>query len=63
MNSTAPDLADLSQEERALVAELLNSECAKLLVEIRHTERRTYREELKRRLATVERLAARFGPA
>ena len=54
---------NLSGEELALLAELLEAERTKLLVEIRHTDHRTYREELRRRLQIVESLAARCTAA
>lgn len=50
---------ELSSEELELLAELLQSEHAKLVIEIRHTDHRSYREQLRRRLAIVERLAER----
>ena len=47
---------NLAGEELTVLSELLTAEQARLLVEIRHTDHRTYREELRRRLAIVERL-------
>jgi hypothetical protein len=49
-----------NSEEIALIAELLDSEQARLLVEIRHTDHRAYRDELRRRLDLVERLRQRW---
>lgn len=49
-----------NSEELALIAELLDSEQARLLVEIRHTDHRAYRDELRRRLEVVERLRKRW---
>jgi hypothetical protein len=60
VNETSHVSLDLSSEERALITELLDSAQARLLVGIRHTDHRTYREELRRRLATVERLIERW---
>ncbi len=51
----------LSGEETGILAELLESERAKLLVEIRHTDHRVFRDELKRRLSVVEQMLARCG--
>lgn len=50
---------ELSADEKAVLSELLEAERAKLLVEIRHTDHRAYRQELRHRLDTVERLLAR----
>ena len=47
---------NLSGEDLTVFTELLESEQARLLVEIRHTDHRSFREELRRRLAVVERL-------
>jgi hypothetical protein len=49
----------LTDEEFAVLGQLLESERARLLVEIRHTDHRTYRDALRSRLAIVEGLAAR----
>jgi len=50
---------DLETEELTIVSELLESERSRLLVEIRHTDHRSYREELRHRLDVVERLLER----
>jgi hypothetical protein len=50
---------NLSDEEFSILAELLESERAKLVVEIRHTDHRLFREELRRRLGAVEGMAER----
>lgn len=47
---------NLSGEDLTVFTEMLESEQARLLVEIRHTDHRSFREELRRRLAVVERL-------
>lgn len=47
---------NLAGEELTVLSELLTAEQARLLVEIRHTDHRSYRDELRRRLAIVERL-------
>ena len=46
----------LAGEDLEVVDELLESERSRLLVEIRHTDHRTYRDELRHRLDIVERL-------
>ena len=48
-----------SSEELTFLAELLNAQQARLLVGIRHTFHREYRDELRRRLDIVERLISR----
>jgi hypothetical protein len=63
MNPVTHDPLHLSEQEFAIVAELLESERARLLVEIRHTDHRAFREELRRRLTLVESLAQRCKPA
>jgi hypothetical protein len=50
----------LSEEEWALVARLLASKQRELLGEIRHTDRRAFREELQRQLGTVQSLLDRI---
>ena len=47
---------NLAGEEWAVLKELLETEQARLLVEIRHTDHRSFREDLRRRLEIVERL-------
>ena len=59
MNSTLPVTLHVSGEELEILAELLESEHAKLLIEIRHTDHRAYRDELRRRLTFVEDLVER----
>ena len=63
MTPTTHEPLSLSGEEFEILAELLESERAKLLVEIRHTDHRAYRDELRHRLDLVERLGERCGPA
>ncbi|MFN7993534.1 MAG: hypothetical protein U0Q18_08035 [Bryobacteraceae bacterium] len=50
---------EVSDEERELLTELLESERAKLSIEIRHTDHRSYRNQLRDRLGLVERLTER----
>ena len=59
MNATTREPLDLSGEEFAVLAELLESERAKLLIEIRHTHHRAFRDELRHRLTLVEKLMER----
>lgn len=49
----------LTNEERELLAELLEAERHRLLLEIRHSAHRQFREELKQRYDRVERLCSR----
>jgi hypothetical protein len=46
----------LAGEELEVLDELLESERSRLLVEIRHTDHRSYRDELRHRLDVVEHL-------
>ena len=59
MSAPAYTPLSLSNEELRIVGELLESERAKLLVEIRHTDHRAFRDELRHRLMLVEGIAAR----
>jgi hypothetical protein len=65
MNTTAGATL-LTEEEWRLVAELLDVECRRLPVEIRHTRTAAFREDLRRRLDTAEeilkRLRENLGP-
>ena len=63
MNSTTHESFNLSSEELAILTELLESERAKLLIEIRHTDHRAFRDELRRRLTLVEGLVERCRAA
>ena len=51
----------LTNEEWALLLEMLNEELPKLHHEIHHTDARAMRDELNTRLRTITRLAERFG--
>jgi hypothetical protein len=59
MNETTHAPLDVSSEELEVLAELLESERAKLQIEIRHTDHRSYRAQLRARLTIVERLEER----
>jgi len=50
----------LAGEELELLDELLESERSRLLVEIRHTDHRSYRDELRHRLDVLEHLLEHF---
>ncbi len=58
MDTITPFSITVEREDLALLKELLDSERDKLLVEIRHTDHRNYRDQLRRRLAIVERVMA-----
>ena len=57
MNPTLEVSLNLNGEEVSFLAELLEAERVKLLVEIRRTDHRVFREGLRRRLELVENLA------
>jgi hypothetical protein len=57
MNARSHEPFKLNSDELALLSELLQSERTKLLVEIRHTKHRNFRDELRHRLTVVEGLA------
>jgi hypothetical protein len=59
MNTTTHELLNLTSEEFAILAELLESARDKLLVEIHHTDHRSFRDQLRQRLALVESLLER----
>lgn len=67
MSDVAHAPLDLGSEELELLSELLKSERARLVIEIRHTDHRSYRDQLRSRMALVERLeqrcTARMGGA
>ncbi|MGQ9634454.1 MAG: hypothetical protein ACUVXB_09425 [Bryobacteraceae bacterium] len=50
---------NLTDDEKAVLSELLEAERAKLLVEIRHTDSRSYKQGLRQRLDIVEKLISR----
>lgn len=59
METVSPLSIQLGAGERTILGELLESERNRLLVEIRHTDHRSYREELRQRLEIVEGLLQR----
>jgi hypothetical protein len=54
----APVIPGWSPQDYAFLAEVLETEQRKLLVEIRHTRTAAFKKELDSRLRTVERLLA-----
>jgi hypothetical protein len=56
MDAIYAERLKLGSEQLEILAELLESERTKLLVEIRHTDHRSYRDQLRHRLAVVEQL-------
>jgi len=61
MSSNTREQLELSNEEFVILRELLQSERAKLLVEVQHTDHRAFREELRRRLRLIDGMAERVG--
>jgi len=59
VNTTTLEPLNLDAEERSTVMELLEDARTKLLVEIRRTDHRRFRDELRQRLTLVERLLER----
>lgn len=59
MNSATFETLHLNSEELAVVAELLESERTELMIEIRHTDNPTFRDQLRHRLTLVEGLVER----
>ncbi len=56
MTKTDVEVPVLNEREWALIAQLLDAEHKELLAEIRHTDRRIFRETLKERLDLIESL-------
>ena len=56
METVTPLYFQLAGEELTVLNELLESERLRLMVEIRHTDHRAYRDELRQRLDIVEHL-------
>ncbi len=61
MNAATHAPLNLDGEHLAIFSEIVESERARLLVEIRHTHHRAFREELRNRLKLIEDLAQRCG--
>jgi hypothetical protein len=59
MSATPQRLIGLNSGELAILLEVLESERSKLMIEIRHTDHRAYRDDLRRRLTLLEGLIAR----
>ena len=56
MNVPTQELLSFSGDELAILTELLEAGRVELLVEIRHTHHRNYRDYLRKRLTLLERL-------
>ena len=56
METATPLYFQVAGEELTLLNELLESERSRLMVEIRHTDHRVFRDELRHRLEIVEHL-------
>jgi len=56
MNEPIHEPLSLSSDELAILTELLEAGRVELLVEIRHTHHRNYRDYLRKRLGVIERL-------
>ena len=63
MNAPAREPLSLNEEEFRILTELLESEREKLLVEIRHTDHREFRDQLRERQRVVDTLAERLRGA
>ena len=62
MEVISPTNIDVSVEERELLLDLLDRERKNLPIEIRHTRTASFRDYLKHRLDTVEKLFRRLTP-
>jgi Holliday junction resolvase len=62
VNSTTLEPLKVEGEQLALLLELLESARARMLVGIRHTDHRVFRDELRHRLTVVEQLIERCPP-
>lgn len=56
MNAPTHEFLSLSNDELAILTELLEAARVELLVEIRHTHHRNYRDYLRKRLTLLERM-------
>lgn len=61
MNARTHELLSLSSDELAILTELLEAGRVELLVEIRHTHHRSYRDYLRKRLIVLEGLLEQVG--
>lgn len=59
MNASALEPLNIEGEQLALLLEILESAHARMLVGIRHTDHRLFRDELRHRLEVVEKLIER----
>jgi hypothetical protein len=58
-SATHDEVLCFTREELVIISELLASQRAELLIEIRHTDSRAFRDELRHRLTVVESLLER----
>ncbi|HLK65841.1 MAG TPA: hypothetical protein VKU19_20530 [Bryobacteraceae bacterium] len=63
MTITAHEPLNVSNEERSALAELLEAERVRLLLGIRHSHHRAFRDELRQRLSLMEELLERCRPS
>ena len=61
MDSMTHEPLNLPGEELAVLAETLESARSRLLIEIRHSDHRVFRDELRHRLMLLEKLIERCG--
>jgi len=62
VTATTLEPLNVEGEQLALLLELLESAHARMLVGIRHTDHRIFRDELRHRLAVIEELIERCPP-
>jgi hypothetical protein len=60
MEAISGEGLQMNGEELELLTEILESECVRLYVEVRHTDGRVFRDALKSRIRLVEALLARL---
>jgi hypothetical protein len=63
MNETTYEPLNLTHDETSLLAELLEAACARLRVEINHTDHRAFRDQLRHRLTMLEAISDRISDA
>jgi hypothetical protein len=61
METAAAKALHFTGDELNLLTEILESEKARLTVEIRHTDKRLFREDLKHRLTLVDELLSHLS--
>jgi hypothetical protein len=63
MDATMNERWNMTSEEQKVLTDLLELERSKLMVEIRHTDHRSFREELRHRLTVIEGLLQHCQPS